>query len=165
MRKPIVNPTEQRKRFLALAYQLRNNINLTEEQRLYLADAFERIGKGGVSADEVLYLKRQKGQKERNDISRQRISIVFALVAKKIAAVDSPFPGEGMSLIDALESVTPLVRQLFGVEDSEKYSIEYLQKLWNDPSYAHMRTPFRSPFDPDSPFLFNPTMTTSNSTI
>lgn len=151
MRKPVVNPTEQRKRFLVLAWQLYKNVKLSEEQRLYLADAFERIG-NGESADAALKLKRGKGQKARDDESREKISLVFAQVASKIAPVDGAFPGEGMSLVEAMTSITPFVRKLFGVEASEKYSIEYLQKLWNDPSYAHMRSPFRSPFDPDSPF-------------
>lgn len=150
MRKPAVNPTEQRKRFLALASQLYKDEELSEEQRLYLADAFERIGNGD-SADVALRLKRGRGQKETDDESRQKFSLVFAQVASKIAPVDGPFLGGGMSLVKALESVTPFVRQLFGVEGSEKYSIEYLQKLWNDPSYAHMQNPFRTPFDPDSP--------------
>ena len=46
MRKPIPNPSEQRKKFLALGMYLKAGEPLTKAQREYLADRFVRIGNG-----------------------------------------------------------------------------------------------------------------------
>jgi hypothetical protein len=157
MRKPIPNPTEQRNRFLNLAVQLRQGTPLNDDQTEYLASRFERIGKGE-SSDVVFHLKRNPGQKIDNEEHRRRMSLVFLQVAHLIASPDGSPKGEGLSLIEAFEKVGPLARALFGEDkNSEKYSPEYLSKVWNDPSYGHMRTTLRTPFDPDSPFAYLPT--------
>jgi hypothetical protein len=157
MRKPVVNPTEQRKRFLVLAEQLYKGIPLSDEQIEHLASRFERIG-NGESSDAVFHLKRNPGQKIDNEEHRQKMSLVFVQIAHYIASPDGYPKGEGLSLIDAFEKVAPLARGLFGEDkNSEKYSPEYLSKVWNDPSYRHMRTTLRTPFDPDSPLQYLPT--------
>ena len=155
MRKPIANPSEQRKRFLALGMYLKAGEPLTKAHREYLADRFVRIG-NGESADAVFHLKRGPGQSEDDELRRQKISVVFAHVAELMCLAGDGYPGsgEGLSLDKALEKAAPLARRLFGVEDSDQYDALYLRKLWYDPSYAHMRTPVRTPFDPDSPVPF-----------
>jgi len=149
-RKALVNPTEQRERLGALAVQLRDGTPLNASQMAYLADVFEKISQGG-KADDALHLSRAKGQRKLAEQSRQKMSFVFSMVASLIAPVDGQFPGEGLTLIAALERVSPLVKELFGVEESDKYSVEYLKNLWYDPSYTHMHNPFRSSLDPDFP--------------
>jgi hypothetical protein len=157
MRKPVVNPTEQRTRFLDLAVQLRKGTPLNDEQIEYFASGFERIG-NGESSDAVFHLKRNPGQKIDNEEHRQKMSLVFVQIAHYIASPDGYPKGEGLSLIEAFEKVAPLARGLFGEDkNSEKYSPEYLSKVWNDPSYRHMRTTLRTPFDPDSPLQYLPT--------
>jgi len=152
MRKPLPTPTEQRTRFKALANQLKKGKRLTRDQIEYLASRFERIG-DGESADAVFHLKRSAGKKVEDEQHRRTMSLVFLQIAH---LMDPPPLGNGFSLMNALEAVVPLARGLFGVENSEKYSVEYLYKLWYDPSYAHMRTTLRTPFDRDSPFSFIP---------
>jgi hypothetical protein len=159
MRKPVVNPTEQRKRFLILAEQLHKSIPLNDEQIEYLASGFERIG-NGESSDAVFHLKRNPGQKIDNEEHRQKMSLVFVQIAHYIASPDGRPKGEGLTLKEAFEKVAPLARTLFGEDkNSENYSPEYFNKIWNDPSYKHMKTTFRTPFDPDSPLVYLPTVT------
>lgn len=149
-RKALVNPTEQRERLGALAVQLKEGTPLNAAQMTYLADVFEKISQGE-KADDALHLSRTKGQRKLDEQSRQKISLVFSMVASLIAPADGQFSGEGLTLIAALERTSPLVKELFGVEESDRYSVEYLKNLWYDPSYAHMRNPFRSSFEPDFP--------------
>lgn len=159
MRKPVVNPTEQRKRFLALSVQLREGTPLNDDQIAYLASAFEKIG-NGESSDAVFHLKRNPGQKIDNEEHRRKMSLVFVQIAHYIASPNGYPKGEGLTLKEAFEKVGPLARALFGEDkNSEKYSPEYLSKVWNDPSYGHMRTTLRTPFDPDSPLVYLPTET------
>ena len=156
MRKPVPNPTEQRTRFLALAMQLRKGTPLNTEQIEYFASSFERIG-NGESSDAVFHLKRNPGQKIDNEEHRRKMSLVFVQIAHYIAPPDGYPKGEGLSLTEAFEKVAPLARGLFGEDkNSEKYSAEYLAKIWNDPSYVHMKTTLRLPFDPDSPLAYPP---------
>ena len=156
MRKPVINPTEQRKRFLSLSVQLRKGTPLNDEQIEYLARVFERIG-NGESSDAVFHLKRNPGQKIDNEEHRRTMSLVFIQIAHYTASPDRHPKGEGLSLKEAFEKVAPLARGLFGEDkNSEKYSPEYLSKVWNDPSYAHMKTRWRTPFDPDSPLAYLP---------
>jgi|GEM_PF-1862016 len=159
MRKPVVNPTEQRKRFLALALQLRKGTPLNDEQIAYLASGFERIG-NGESSDAVFHLKRNPGQKIDNEEHRQKMSLVFVQIAHYIASPDGCPKGEGLTLKEAFEKVAPFARALFGEDKNlENYSPEYFNKIWNDSSYKHMKTTFRTPFDPDSPLAYSPTET------
>ncbi|NDG19762.1 MAG: hypothetical protein EB117_16065 [Betaproteobacteria bacterium] len=155
MRKPIPTPQEQQIRFLYLAMHLKAGKPLTKELADYLADGFLRIS-AGESADVVFHLKRGPGQSEDDELRRQKISVVFAHVAELMCLAGDGYPGsgDGLSLDKALEKAAPLARRLFGVEDSDQYDALYLRKLWYDPSYAHMRTPVRTPFDPDSPVPF-----------
>lgn len=150
-RKPTVSPTEQRKLFRSVAAQLRRGESLSEDQTRYLAEAFDRIGRGE-SADKALQLKRGRGQRLYAEQRRRTMSLVFAQVAHYMAPTDGWPPGEGLNLQAAMEKVVPLARGLFATsDDPDTYSVEYLLKCWHDPSYAHMRTTLRSPFDPDSP--------------
>ena len=159
MRKPVVNPTEQRKRFLALASQLRKGRPLNNYQIAYLASAFEKIG-NGESSDAVFHLKRKPGQKIDSEEHRQKMSLVFVQIAHYIASPFGHPKGEGLTLTEAFEKAAPLARTLFGKDKNpEKYTPEYLRKVWNDPSYGHMRTTLRTPFDPDSPLPYPPTKT------
>lgn len=155
MRKPVVNPTEQRKFFLALAAQLRSGTPLSTKQAEYLADRFEKMGHGD-SADAVFLLKRTPGQKIDNEDHRRKMSLVFVQIAHYMAPPDRFPPGEGLSLTEAISKVVPLARELLGNKNSDQYSEEYLYKLWHDPSYAHMKTTVRTPLDPDSPLAFIP---------
>ena len=155
LRKPIPTELDQRKRFKALAHFLRRGNQLTTEQAHYLADRFDRIG-NGESADSVFYLKRTAGIKAADEVARRNISFIFSLVATWILPTDGPFPGAGLNLEMALEKASTLARDLFENENPDTYSVEYLKKLWHDPSYCHMRSPFRSPLDPDSPYPIEP---------
>jgi hypothetical protein len=151
-RRAIINPIEQRKRFLLLAAHLRNGKNLTDDQSRYLASAFEKIG-NGESADKVFHLKRGQGQTQIAEKRRTTMSLVFAQVAHYMSPKDGFPPGEGLNLNDAMEKVVPLARSLFStIDNPDSYSMEYLLKCWHDPSYAHMRTTYRTALDPDSPF-------------
>ena len=97
MRKPVVNPAEQRKRFLALAEQLRNGTPLSTEQLEFLVSRFESIGQGE-SADVAFHLKRRPGQKIEDEEHRRTMSLVFAQIAHYVAPPDSYPPGEGLPL-------------------------------------------------------------------
>ena len=155
MREPVPNPTEQRVRFVALAHSLRDGIPLSKEHTEYLASCFEKIGRGE-SADVVFLLKRRRGQRAKDEDQRRKMSLVFAQIAHYIASTEGHPPGEGLSLTEALQKVVPLAQAIFGVDNTESYSPEYLNRVWHDPSYAHMRTTLRTPFDPDSPLAFAP---------
>jgi hypothetical protein len=157
MREPTINPTEQQTRILALGVHLKDGKQLTKEQTEYLADCFVRIG-NGESADVVFHLKRAPGKSEDGEERRRKMSLLFTYLAQLMARRVEEFPelGEGLSPDEAFEKAEPMARELFGAEGTNSYSVEYLRKLWYDPSYAHMRTTFRTPFDPDAPLKFIP---------
>ena len=157
-RKPIVNPTEQRKGFLQLAEQLRSGQPLLQAQMDYLAPRFQRIGEGE-SADLVFHLKRQPGQKIEDEERRKKMRLVFSLIATLKASPHERLNGENLPLHIALEKGSELARTLFGESDPDSYSPEYLNKLWHDPSYEHMKSTFVDYRDPDSPFPFEPKST------
>lgn len=153
--KPRPTPTDQRKRFLALAVQIRHGVPLTNDHLVYLANAFEKIGMGE-SADAVFFLKRQKGQSVKNENHRQHMSLVFSYIAQLLASPSQHPEGEGLTLDEALEKASLFAQNLFCDQNPDSYTSEYLYRIWLDPSYAHMKTTFRSPFDPDSPFAYLP---------
>lgn len=153
-RKPVPGEMDQRKRFKALAHFLRQGNPLTTEQAQYLADSFDLIG-DGESADIAFRLK-ARGHQATDEAARRNISFLFSLVATWILPADGPLPGYGWTLQAALERASELARDQFKSENPDSYSVEYLKKLWNDPSYGHMRSPFRSALDPDSPYPIEP---------
>ena len=150
----------QLKRFRELSRRLNEGESLTVEEKIYFAKAFDRIG-NGESADLVFRIKRGPGDKARDDTQKKKISLIFQLVATailpKATANDSASSrafGLGMTLEQAFEWVSPRASELFGNESPSAYGPEHLKKLWYDPQYAHMKSPFRSAQDLDSPFEF-----------
>ena len=126
MRKPVINPTEQRKRFLSLAVQLRKGTPLNDEQIEYLARVFERIG-NGESSDAVFHLKRNPGQKIDNEEHRRTMSLVFIQIAHYTASPDRHPKGEGLSLKEAFEKV--IHKQHLQWLLIKKYLLYYLLSL------------------------------------
>ncbi len=83
---------------------------------------------------------------------RQALSFIIHWIECAIQPADGDIPGLGYTVTKACQEAVPILRQMLGVEHSEKYDSEYIRKCYYEPDYAHMRSQTRSAFDMDSPF-------------
>ncbi len=143
-----MNPADYRKNLAAFAQQMQQKKPLTESQFEYLANTFTKIS-AGEDANKVLGLNYSAGNGPSKERARQKISIVLHWIACAIEPIERD--GLGYTLEKACAEGVEIARKTFGVKGSEKYDASYLKKCWYNPEYAHMRSPNRDPFDPDSP--------------
>lgn len=146
-----MNPLDVKKRLKVFAAKLSSDSPLTTEERKYLANVFNRIA-NDEDANEVLGVKFGRGNTIADAKKRQALSFIIHWVECAIQPADGDLPGLGYSVTQACDEAAPLLRQMLGVEDSEKYDSEYIRQCYYKPEYAHMRSLTRVAFDRDSPF-------------
>ena len=143
-----MNPADFRKNLAAFAKQMQQKKGLTDLQFEYLASTFQRIA-SGEDANKVLGLNYGAGNGPNKERSRQKMSLVLHWIACAIQPQERG--GLGYTLEKACVEAGDFARTTFDVKGSEKYDADYLKKCWHNPDYAHMRSPTRDHFDPDSP--------------
>jgi hypothetical protein len=143
-----VNPIDYRKNLAAFVLQMQQKQGLTDLQFKYLAEAFKKIV-AGEDANKVLGLNYSAGNGPNKALTRQKMSLVLHWIACAIEPINRD--GLGYTLEKACVEAQTLAQTLFGVSGSEQYDASYLKKCWYKPENAHMRSPTRNHFDPDSP--------------
>lgn len=170
-------PTDQRKRYLAAADQIRDGKPLTEDQLAYLADVFQKIGHGA-DANEVMGLTYGPGQRAKDEKSLQQRFFVlhwmrWAQVPENILD-DEGFDIGGLGLtleqtIDAVlaigcdgEWINPKTGERFVYKDDAgnvqspfpKFTYDTLHAMWRRGQNKHMKELFASVLTPNSPYSY-----------
>jgi len=157
----------QRKRYGALARQIRNkNTPLTEEQLNYLANAFEKI-EMGCDANFALGLAYMAGHKEADDIALEDNRLILHWMTCAMTLENDG--GLGLSLEQAIEAVVALSEgewinpntkehHIYKDRDGKnqgrfkKHTYEYIEKMW----YLRANKPYKttevSQYDLGSPY-------------
>jgi hypothetical protein len=172
-----MSPRNQRKRFQALADQIRDGSTpLNKEQLAYLVDTFERIGLGE-DANIVLGLTYGPGQSEKDEISLEQRSLILhwmtcAMISETATDKSGNFIGGlGLSFEQALDAVlsiadgswiNPKTKEKFNYKDYQgnikspfkKYSEDTLRRLWREGANKHMRTATQSSLAKNSPYPY-----------
>jgi hypothetical protein len=151
-----MSPEDHRRALLDLAQQLRAGEDLAEGQKQYLSDVFQRIAMGE-DANNVLSLKRGRGQKRADVIDKQRMSLILHWVSCAMHPdPDTDTTKKAMTLseacVEAVGAIVPFAKKVFPGGDQHQYDAEYIERCWSDRRYAHMRSPERGWFDPDYPY-------------
>lgn len=170
-------PSDQRKRFLAAADQIRDGNPLTEEQLNYLANVFEQLGHGA-DANKVMGLAHGHGQRQADEEALQERSFLFhwmrwAQVPTGLLDEDGyDLGGLGLTLEQTVNAVldindigewtNPNTGEQFIFKDSAgnirspfpKYSYDTLHAYWRKGKYKHMKELFASPLTPNSPYPY-----------
>jgi len=100
-----MNIRTQRKRFAALADQLRDGFDLTTEQKDFLIAAFEKISIG-FSSDEALGLKHTAGYSDKKEIAAEKNRLVLHWMACAMQPLEEG--GFGLTLEQAIEAAVAL---------------------------------------------------------
>ena len=146
--------SDHRRRLLALGKTLRNGDALLDVEREFIGQALERIG-SGEDANEVLQTKLKPGQKKKDIIDRQRISLILHWVHCAMYP-DLSTNKQEMSLAEACElaqsTIVPVAKAVFPGAASIAYDPEYIQRCHSAPEYKHLRSLFRTEIDDDFPY-------------
>jgi hypothetical protein len=172
-----MSPRNQRKRFQALADQLRDvSRPLNKAQLLYLADVFERIGLGE-DANDVLGLVYGPGRSEKDEIALEDRSLILhwmtcaMLPENTLDEFGELVGGLGLTLDQAVDGVlaiadgewvNPKTKEKNSYKDAngkinspfKKYSYDTLMRLWREGSNKHMRTLVQSSTAKNSPYRY-----------
>ncbi len=165
-----MNIRTQRKKFAALAQQLRDNIPLSENQRLYLAACIDAISEG-VDANSALGVAYTAGHKEKSDIDLEARAFIFWWMT--CAMQPESEDGYGFNFEQALDAVlqmmdgkwiNPITKEVHLYEDQDKklcspfmgkkYSEDTLRRLWREKANSHMKKTTLTPLDTDSPINY-----------
>lgn len=170
-----MSPRNQRKRFLAIAEQIRNGSPpINKDLLAYIAEAFERIGQGE-DANSVLGLKYGRGQKKEDEISLEQRSLILHWMTcamrpeNDLDEFGNPAGGLGLTLEQAIDAVisisegswtNPKTKEkctYFDVNGKLKspfnnYTYETLSRLWRESANKHMRTLTQSGTAKNSPY-------------
>ena len=133
---------------------MRDGDGLLDAEREFIGQALERIGYGE-DANDVLQTKLKPGQKEKDIIDRQRMSLILHWVHCAMYP-DLSTNTQEMSLAEACElaqsTIVPVAKAAFTSAASIVYDPEYIQRCHSAPEYKHLRSPSRSDFDDDFPY-------------
>jgi hypothetical protein len=146
-----MNPLDVKKRLHVFAIRMSERADLTHVDYDFLANVFSRFA-DGEDANEVLGLKFGRGNSMADAKKRQALSFIIHWIECATQPFDGDIPGLGYTVSEACHEAVPILRQMLGVEDSEKYDSEYIRQCYYKPEYSHMRTLTRGVFDRDSPF-------------
>ena len=139
---------DQRRRFLKLADQLRqNNPALSDEQRNYLADRFEEIAYGA-NANDIFGLSFWQGRSRLEEHSKHNFVRIFHWIE---GAIDAD--GHALTITQALEAASCLSNNLAWKNPKnpkmilkpgptglfKPISFEMLRKAWYDPQNKHLK--------------------------
>lgn len=172
-----MSPRSQRKRFQALADQLRDGSTpLNKDQLVYLVDTFERIGLGE-DANSVFGLVYGPGRSEDKEIALEQRSLILhwmtcaMLSETALDEFGQPSGGLGLTLEQAVDAVlsiadgewvNPKTKERYSYIDSngdlkspfKKYSYDTLMRLWREGANKHMRTVTQSSLAKNSPYRY-----------
>lgn len=172
-----MSPRNQRKRFLALADQLRNDSSpLNKDQLAYLADSFEQIGLGA-DANNVLGLVYGPGRSEKDEIALEDRSLILhwmtcAMLPENVLdEFGEPAGGLGLTLEQAVDGalaiadgewINPKTKEKHSYKDAngeikspfKKYSYDTLMRLWREGANKHMRVLMQSSTAKNSPYPY-----------
>jgi hypothetical protein len=172
-----MSPRNQRKRFQAIADQLRDNSPpLNIEQLAYLSNAFERIGLGE-DANVVLGLVYGPGQSEDKEIALEQRCLILhwmtcaMLPENALNEFGEPAGGLGLTFeqtVDAVlciadgEWINPKTKEKHSYIDADgvvkspfkKYTNDTLMRLWREGANKHMRTLVQSSTAKNSPYRY-----------
>ena len=138
-----LSPSDVRRYLGGLANKLIDNSPLRDDERTFLANCLGCIS-AGESADEVFGLKRGPGQKQADVERRRRWSLILWWIEAAIRPISEE--GKGYSRTKAFEKAHELFQNADGIPD-----VSEIKEAWYNSAYEHMRSPVRTPFDPDSP--------------
>jgi hypothetical protein len=132
----------RRREFTRLARQIDGGTPLTDDQLAWLSTVFARIGRGE-TADDVLALKRTRGNSEKDERAREVLDFVLFYVAGQIE--------QGASEDDAFDAGARLQRQLHSLDPDDpddRYSVDNLRRAAR--RYPEKLRPMRKTGDEDS---------------
>jgi hypothetical protein len=158
----------QRKRFAALAGQLRDGVPLTSEQTVFFIEAFEKIGVG-FSADEVLGLKHTAGYTDTKEIAAENNRKILHWMACAMQPIHDD--GLGLSLDQTIEAVialsvgewtNPITNKTYAYKDKDgnkvgqfqTHTYETLKKMWSEAGKSSYRSTEVSALDENSPYAY-----------
>ena len=144
----MTSPQKQRKRFLALADQLRAGKALTPEQAEYLAVRFEAMGRGE-DGNSVFGLSYGQGRSESDENRRTNLRLMFSWIA---GAID-PEGGGSWTLKKALDEAAKL-SQKQGTP-FKPISRTALERAWYTPKYQYLKAVTFSSTDLHSPIEYH----------
>ena len=149
-----LSPEDHKRALLDLSHQLASGDDLTDSQKQYLAIVFYRIATGE-DANKVLGVRLERGVKKTDLVARRRMSFILHWVACAMYP-DPQTDKQAMTLTQACEAaisaIVPLAKKKFPGADHHTYDVEYIERCWSEPTYAHMRSTQRRWFDPDYPY-------------
>lgn len=170
-------PSDQRKRFLAAADQIRNGSPLTDEQLEYLANVFEQIGHGS-DANQVMGLTYSPGQRKVDEEALQERSFLFhwmrcaQVPAGLLDEQGCDVGGLGLTLEQTVNAVldindigewtNPVSGEKHIFKDAAgnirspfpKYTYDTLHAYWRTGKYKHMKELIASALTPNSPYPY-----------
>ena len=156
-----------KRRFAALAQQLKNNTPLNEEQRLYLAEAFAQIA-NGTDANEAMGIKYSKGKSDAKDQATEKHFLIIHWMTAAILSEEEG--GLGLSITQAIDAVSalmngswtnPITKQQYVFKDSAGrpqsqfgciYTTGNIKKIWDSRKNKHMKVVSTTTTAKDSPY-------------
>ncbi len=143
-----------RKRFRALAAQLRSGKDLSIEQTKWLSIAFEEIA-NGVDANVVLGVIYLQGRKKADEVRREKLGLLFSWIM--VAIEPSPYDSETgvkkpLRITAALNMASDLSKERGSL--FHPISFNSLRRAWYHPQkkYDYLKRICIHPLDIDSPF-------------
>lgn len=161
-----MNIRTQRKRFAALADQLRDGVDLTTEQKDFFIAAFEKISIG-FSSDEALGLKHTAGRSDSKEIAAENNRLILHWMACAMAPIQ--LGGLGLDLKQTIEAVidlsvgqwtNPITNKTYTYKDKygnmvgqfQSHTYDTLEKMWSKAGKSGYRSTDISALDENSPY-------------
>jgi hypothetical protein len=163
-----MNIRTQKKRFAALADQLRDGFDMTKEQKDFLIAAFEKIS-NGFSSDEALGLKHTAGYSDKKEIAAKKNRLIIHWMACAMQPIEEE--GLGLTLEQAIEAVidlsegqwtNPITKKTHIYKDKTgqptsafpRHSYDTLKKMWSKAGKMGYRSTDISALDENSPYPY-----------
>jgi hypothetical protein len=137
-------PRTQKKRFLALADQLKSGKELTPSQRDYLVSRFSAIGHGE-DGNSVFGLSYTQGRSESDEKRRENLRLIFSWIS---AAIDQEF-GHGWTLKKAIDEAAALSATIGSTFRAK--TRDAIERAWYSKKYQYLKEPILRATDLDSP--------------
>ena len=132
-----MNPLDIRKRFRVFALKMSSQGELTKEEYEFLYQVFNRIA-DGEDANEVLGVKFGRGKSLNDANIRQAISFIIHWIECAIQPLDGELPGHGFTVSEACNAAAPILKEMLGLESTDKYDAEYIRQCYYKPEFSHM---------------------------
>ena len=161
-----MNTRTQRKRFAAIADQLRNGVALTIDQADFFINAFEKISIG-INADEALGLKHTAGYSDAKEIAAENNRKILHWMACAMKPVEDD--GLGLNLEQTIQAVinlsegewiNPITKDKHIYKDKDgnkigvfkRHTYETIEKMWSQAGKTGARSVVMSALEENSPY-------------